>query len=351
MNPLLHLAEGGYQNFALSSTDKTWLYLVLASGVIGILVGLILMKGVLAAEQGSEKMREIAKAIQEGAEAFLSRQFKTIAVIVVPLAALIYFTGTEVVGPDGMVEMTKGANGLYRVICFLVGSTFSGLVGLIGMSTAVRGNVRTAAAAVRTGRTDEALKVAFRTGAVTGLLCVGLGLVGAAGIFLIFKNSATTVLVGFAFGASLLALFMRVGGGIFTKAADVGADLVGKVEAGIPEDDPRNAATIADNVGDNVGDCAGMAADLFESYVITIIAALILGYSATQSSTSVLFPLIIPAIGVLASIVGIFFVKSRAKDRNALQPINRGVWLSSILTIGATWFVAHYYVHSTKVFL
>ena len=351
MNPLLHLAEGGYQDFALSSTDKTWLYLVLAAGVIGILVGLFLMKGVLAAEQGSEKMREIAKAIQEGAEAFLSRQFKTIAIIVVPLAALIYFTGAEVVGPDGVVEMTKGANGLYRVICFLVGAIFSGLVGLIGMSTAVRGNVRTAAAAVRTGRTDEALKVAFRTGAVTGLLCVGLGLVGAAGIFLIFKNSATTVLVGFAFGASLLALFMRVGGGIFTKAADVGADLVGKVEAGIPEDDPRNAATIADNVGDNVGDCAGMAADLFESYVITIIAALILGYSATQSSTSVLFPLIIPAIGVIASIVGIFFVKARAKDRNALQPINRGVWLSSILTIGATWFVAHYYVHSTKVFL
>jgi len=351
MNPLLHLAEGGYQDFALSSTDKTWLYLVLAAGVIGILVGLILMKGVLAAEQGSEKMREIAKAIQEGAEAFLSRQFKTIAVIVIPLAVLIYFTGTEVVGPDGMVEMTQGANGLYRVLCFLVGAIFSGLVGLIGMSTAVRGNVRTAAAAVRTGRTDEALKVAFRTGAVTGLLCVGLGLVGAAGIFLIFQNSATTVLVGFAFGASLLALFMRVGGGIFTKAADVGADLVGKVEAGIPEDDPRNAATIADNVGDNVGDCAGMAADLFESYVITIIAALILGYSATHSSTSVLFPLIIPAIGVIASIIGIYFVKSRAKDRNALQPINRGVWLSSILTIGATWFVAHYYVHSTKVFL
>ena len=351
MNPLLHLAEGGYQNFTLSSTDKTWLYLVLAAGVIGILVGLFLMKGVLAAEQGSEKMREIARAIQEGAEAFLSRQFKTIAVIVVPLALLIYFTGTEVVGPDGVVEMTKGANGIYRVICFLIGSIFSGLVGLIGMSTAVRGNVRTAAAAVRTGKTDEALKIAFRTGAVTGLLCVGLGLVGAAGIFLVFQNSATTVLVGFAFGASLLALFMRVGGGIFTKAADVGADLVGKVEAGIPEDDPRNAATIADNVGDNVGDCAGMAADLFESYVITIIAALILGFAATGKSTSVLFPLIIPAIGVIASIIGVYFVKSRPKDRNALQPINRGVWLSSILTVIASYFIAHYYVHSTKVFL
>ena len=348
---MIRLAEGGYQNFVLSSTDKNWLYLVLAAGVIGILVGLILMKGVLAAEQGSEKMREIARAIQEGAEAFLSRQFKTIAVIVVPLALLIYFTGTEVVGPDGMVEMTKGANGLYRVLCFLVGAIFSGLVGLIGMSTAVRGNVRTAAAAVRTGKTDEALKVAFRTGAVTGLLCVGLGLVGAAGIFLIFQNSATTVLVGFAFGASLLALFMRVGGGIFTKAADVGADLVGKVEAGIPEDDPRNAATIADNVGDNVGDCAGMAADLFESYVITIIAALILGFAATGKSTSVLFPLIIPAIGVIASIVGVYFVKSRPKDRNALQPINRGVWLSSILTIIASYFIAQYYVHSMKVFL
>ena len=351
MKPMIRLAEGGYQNFVLSSTDKNWLYLVLAAGVIGILVGLILMKGVLAAEQGSEKMREIARAIQEGAEAFLSRQFKTIAVIVIPLALLIYFTGTEVVGPDGMVEMTKGANGLYRVLCFLVGAIFSGLVGLIGMSTAVRGNVRTAAAAVRTGKTDEALKVAFRTGAVTGLLCVGLGLVGAAGIFLIFQNSATTVLVGFAFGASLLALFMRVGGGIFTKAADVGADLVGKVEAGIPEDDPRNAATIADNVGDNVGDCAGMAADLFESYVITIIAALILGFAATGKSTSVLFPLIIPAIGVIASIVGVYFVKSRPKDRNALQPINRGVWLSSILTIIASYFIAQYYVHSMKVFL
>jgi K(+)-stimulated pyrophosphate-energized sodium pump len=177
-------------------------------------------------------MREIAKAIQEGAEAFLSRQFKTILMIVVPLAVAIYFTGTKVVDDMNSVVMTSSQNGLWRVVCFLVGAAFSGLTGYIGMSTAVRGNVRTAAAAVRTQRTKEALRVAFRTGAVTGLLCVGLGLVGAAGIFLIFQKSATTVLVGFAFGASLLALFMRVGGGIFTKAADVGADLVGKVEAG-----------------------------------------------------------------------------------------------------------------------
>ena len=351
MKPFVHLAEGGYQNFTLTSTDKTWLYIALAAGVIGILAGLNLMRSVLAADQGSAKMREIATAIQEGAEAFLSRQFKTILVIIVPLAVAIYFTGTKVVDEMNMLVMSSSENGLWRVVCFLIGAAFSGLTGYIGMSTAVRGNVRTAAAAVATQRTKEALRVAFRTGAVTGLLCVGLGLVGAAGIFLVFEKSATTVLVGFAFGASLLALFMRVGGGIFTKAADVGADLVGKVEAGIPEDDPRNAATIADNVGDNVGDCAGMAADLFESYVITIISALILGYAATGSSTSVLFPLIIPAIGVIASIVGVYAVSARESDKNALQPINRGVWLSSIITIVASYFVAEYYVHSTKVFL
>lgn len=349
MKALHQLAEGGYQNFALSQADKTWLYLALGAGVIGILAGLILMRDVLSVQQGSAKMREIAQAIQEGAEAFLSRQFKTILVIVVPLAVAIFFTGTKVM--NGMTEvMSAHSNGLWRVVCFLIGAAFSGLTGFIGMSTAVRGNVRTAAEAVRTNRTKEALTVAFRTGAVTGLLCVGLGLVGAAGIFLIFQQKATTVLVGFAFGASLLALFMRVGGGIFTKAADVGADLVGKVEAGIPEDDPRNAATIADNVGDNVGDCAGMAADLFESYVITIISALILGFAATHRTSSVLFPLIIPAIGVLASIIGVYAVRSRHHDKNALQPINRGVWLSSIVTIVASYFVANYYVKDLKVF-
>ena len=178
-----------------------------------------------------------------------------------------------------MADLTFVQAGIYRVICFLAGALCSGLTGFIGMSLAVRGNVRTAAAA-REGKMAPALKVAYRTGAITGLLCVGLGLLGATVIVLIFQNTATAVLIGFGFGASLLALFMRVGGGIFTKAADVGADLVGKVEAGIPEDDPRNAATIADNVGDNVGDCAGMAADLFESYVITIIAAIILGVTA-----------------------------------------------------------------------
>jgi K(+)-stimulated pyrophosphate-energized sodium pump len=352
MNPTMRFADGGYQALHLTSQDKTWLYIVLAIGVVGIITGLLLMRSVLKADQGSKSMREIAKAIQEGAEAFLKRQFRTIILIVGPLAVLIFFTGTAVGQPGEPFSMTQAENGIYRVICFLVGATFSGLVGFIGMSTAVRGNVRTAAAAAKSGpnRAANALRVAFRTGAVTGLLCVGLGLFGSAAIFLIFQDAATAVLVGFAFGASLLALFMRVGGGIFTKAADVGADLVGKVEAGIPEDDPRNAATIADNVGDNVGDCAGMAADLFESYVITIISALILGFAAFQQTEYVLFPLLVPAFGILASIVGIFAVRSISRDRNGLQAINRGFWLASALTVVAAFFVAHYVVHNNKAF-
>ena len=268
-------SDGGYQAFHLGSGEVGWLLFALGTGIVAIATGLILMRGVLAADQGTPKMKEIALAVQEGAKAFLSRQFRTILIIVVPLAALIFFTATKVVKLDQAGHEVIGANGqpvvalsfamagLYRVLCFLAGALCSGLTGFIGMSLAVRGNVRTAAAA-RSGKMAGALKVAFRTGAITGMLCVGLGLLGATGIVFIFQNEATAVLVGFGFGASLLALFMRVGGGIFTKAADVGADLVGKVEAGIPEDDPRNAATIADNVGDNVGDCAGMAADLFE---------------------------------------------------------------------------------------
>ena len=350
MNSLVNLVgEGGYQAFTLNSTDRLWLYITLAAGVVGIVSGLILARGVLAADQGGEKMKEIAKAIQEGAEAFLARQFKTILIIIVPLAVLIFFTATKVVRPDNSIALTFTQDGIYRVIAFLAGAAFSGLTGFIGMSIAVRGNVRTAAAATN-GEMAPALKVAFRTGAVTGMLCVGLGLVGAAGIFLIFQNSATAVLIGFAFGASLIALFMRVGGGIFTKAADVGADLVGKVEAGIPEDDPRNAATIADNVGDNVGDCAGMAADLFESYEITIIAALILGWSAFGNTRSVLFPLIVPAIGVITSLIGVLVVKARPKDKNALSAINRGFWLSLVLTVIGAFFVAEYYVHDITVF-
>ncbi len=348
-------ADGGYQAFHLGGTDKTWLYICLVAGIVGIASGLLLARNVLAADQGTVKMKEIAKAIQEGAEAFLARQFRAIVMIIIPLAILIFFTATKVVKPDGGVALSFQQDGLYRVICFLFGAAFSGLTGFIGMSIAVRGNVRTAAAASKGGGMADALRVAFRTGAVTGMLCVGLGLAGATAIVLIFQNSATAVLIGFAFGASLLALFMRVGGGIFTKAADVGADLVGKVEAGIPEDDPRNAATIADNVGDNVGDCAGMAADLFESYEITIISSLILGYSAFRTighnpTAAVLYPLIVPAIGIFASVIGIVVVRYRNNDKTALASINRGFWLSALLTVIGAFLVAQYYVHDLKVF-
>jgi K(+)-stimulated pyrophosphate-energized sodium pump len=357
---MVHLlaAEGGYQGFTLSGAERTWLVVVLIVALFGIATGIVLMRGVLRADQGTEAMKNIARAIQEGAQAFLSRQFKAIGIIVVPLAILIFFTATKVTRPDGSVALSFGAAGAWRVLCFLIGAACSGATGIIGMSIAVRGNVRTAAAA-RGGKMPGALKVAFRTGAITGMLAVGLGLLGATVIVFSFQNTATSVLVGYGFGASLLALFMRVGGGIFTKAADVGADLVGKVEAGIPEDDPRNAATIADNVGDNVGDCAGMAADVFESYVITIIAAIILGFDAfrslggtfaAHSARAVDFPLIVPAIGVVASAIGIFLVRARAKDRNAMAPINRGFWAAALLTVLGAGLVSGLYLHYMKAF-
>ncbi|MGH9064762.1 MAG: sodium-translocating pyrophosphatase [Acidimicrobiales bacterium] len=346
--------EGNYQAFTLGGAEVSWLYFALACGVLSLLVAVLLMRQVLAADQGTTVMKEIAAAIQEGAVAFLRRQFKGILLIIVPLAVLVALTATKVVEPNGTVALSRVDSAVSRGVAFLVGATFSGLTGFVGMSLAVRGNVRTAAAA-RLGSMAGALRVAFRTGGITGLFVVGLGLIGAAGITLVFQNSVVEVLVGFGFGCSLLALFMRVGGGIFTKAADVGADLVGKVEAGIPEDDPRNAATIADNVGDNVGDCAGMAADLFESYEITIIAALILGYAAFQTIhvnpvKGVVFPLIVVAFGILASIGGIFSVKGLKRDRTAMTAINRGYRLSGLATVIAALLVAQFYVHDLEVF-
>ena len=351
-------AEGGYQAFTLTGAEKAWIAVAFAAAVFGIVMGLILVRGVLRAGQGTSAMQAIAKAIQEGAEAFLSRQFRAIGIIILPLAILIFFTATQVVRPDGSTALSFGEAGAFRVLCFLGGALMSGLTGFIGMSVAVRGNVRTAAAA-RDGKMPGALKVAFRTGAVTGMLCVGLGLLGITVIVALFQNTATAVLVGYGFGASLLALFMRVGGGIFTKAADVGADLVGKVEAGIPEDDPRNAATIADNVGDNVGDCAGMAADLFESFVITIVAAIILGFSAfkalgaqhaAQAAKAVVFPIIVPAIGIVASAIGIHVVRARPGDKTAMGPINRGFWTAAALTVLGAGLVAGFYLHFMKAF-
>src|SRR3954452_3808256 len=310
------------------------------------------MRGVLAADQGTEKMQEIAKAIQEGAMAYLKRQFKTIAVILVPLAVIVFLTSTAVKRADGGVALSFAQSGGFRTAAFVLGCFLSGLTGFIGMSLAVRGNVRTAAAA-RSGSMPKALEVAFRTGGVAGMFTVGLGLFGASVIIMIFQNTSSAILIGFGFGGSLLALFLRVGGGIFTKAADVGADLLGKVEAGIPEDDPRNPATIADNVGDNVGDCAGMAADLFESYEVTLVASIILGVPAFQAifpdrpalwAAGAIFPLGARAIGVLASIVGVFAVRATDNDRSAMTPINRGFLTAGVLTVVGTLLLALIYV-------
>jgi K(+)-stimulated pyrophosphate-energized sodium pump len=341
-------AEGGYQAFKLGGTEWFWLVFSAATAILAIVVGFALMKGVLAADQGTPKMREIAQAIQEGAMAYLKRQFRTIGFILVPLAILVFLTSTSVLREDGSEALSFAESGIYRTLAFLGGCLMSGLTGFIGMSLAVRGNVRTAAAA-KSGSLPAALKVAFRSGGVAGMFTVGLGLFGATVIIMLFQNTASAILIGFGFGGSLLALFLRVGGGIFTKAADVGADLVGKVEAGIPEDDPRNAATIADNVGDNVGDCAGMAADLFESYEVTLVASIILGVAAFNSIDAnpvlgLIFPVIARAIGVLASIVGVFAVRATDKDKSAMAPINRGFLTAGVLTVIGTTAVALTYV-------
>jgi len=251
-------AEGGYQLFELGGTDKALLYLSLIVSVIGLAVGYLLMQGVLKADDGTPAMKKIAVAIQEGAMAYITRQFRTIAMIVVPLAIVVFLTSAEILKEDDSVALSFFQSGLFRTLAFIMGGVASGAIGFLGMWLATRGNVRTTAAATRSDY-PGALKVAIRTGGSVGLATAGLVLLGATIIILVFQNTSSAILVGFGFGGSLLALFLRVGGGIFTKAADVGADLVGKVEAGIPEDDPRNPATIADNVGDNVGDCAGMA--------------------------------------------------------------------------------------------
>ena len=357
-------SSGDYQPFKLHGTEWTWMFFAAACGLVAIGTGFYLVKQMLATDQGTPKMIEIAKAVQEGAQAYLARQFRAIGIIIIPLAVLVFLTATKVTAPTATggtrVALPYWEAGLFRTLAFLVGASLSGLAGFIGMSTAVRGNVRTAAAA-RDGKLATALRVAFRTGAVTGMFVVGFGLLGATVIVMLAQNTATDILIGFGFGCSLLALFMRVGGGIFTKAADVGADLVGKVEAGIPEDDPRNAATIADNVGDNVGDCAGMAADLFESYSVILVATLILANTAfsrvagshgihQNPEVGLVFSLTVPAIGILASIIGVFSVGARDRDRSAMAPINRGFLTSAVLTVIGTFFVAQFFVHDLKVF-
>jgi len=341
-------AEGGWQAFELKGGEWAVLLLSVLTALLAIAVGFFLARLVLAADEGTPAMRDIARAIQEGAWAYLKRQFRTIGMILVPVAAIVFFTSTEIVKPDGSTALTFGQSGLWRTVAFLLGCAASGLTGYIGMTLATRGNVRTAAAA-KTGSMPDALTVAFRTGGVAGMFTVGLGLLGATLIIILFQNTSSAILVGFGFGGSLLALFLRVGGGIFTKAADVGADLVGKVEAGIPEDDPRNPATIADNVGDNVGDCAGMAADLFESYEVTLVASIILGVAAFNSvgmnpALGLIFPVAARAIGVIASIAGVFAVRAKQGETNALKPINKGFLVAGSLTLIGTLLVALLYV-------
>jgi K(+)-stimulated pyrophosphate-energized sodium pump len=280
-------------------------------------------------------MQEIARAVQEGARAYLNRQFRTLSVFAVIVFLLLLALPVN----DGGFIVQFG-----RALFFLVGAAFSATVGYVGMTLATQANVRVAAAA-RGGQGEGGFRTAFRTGGIVGMLTVGLGLLGASIVLLIFNDHAPTVLEGFGFGGALLAMFMRVGGGIFTKAADVGADLVGKVEAGIPEDDPRNAATIADNVGDNVGDCAGMAADLFESYAVTLVAALILGQTAFGAK-GLLLPLIIGGIGVISSVVGVLTTRLRSTDRNGLVAINRGFFISAAVSLVLVAIVAFSYLPS-----
>jgi K(+)-stimulated pyrophosphate-energized sodium pump len=303
---------------SISSGQKGFVVVIAVLAVLALVYAFVLVKEVLKAETGTTSMQEISKAVQEGAAAYLNRQFRTLSVFAVVVFVLLLLLPVN----EGGASVRIG-----RAVFFLIGAAFSATVGYIGMTMATRSNVRVAAAA-RGGGAARGFHIAFRTGGIVGMLTVGLGLLGASIVLLTYNSHAPTVLEGFGFGGALLAMFMRVGGGIFTKAADVGADLVGKVEAGIPEDDPRNAATIADNVGDNVGDCAGMAADLFESYAVTLVAALILGQTAFGAK-GLLLPLIIGGIGVISSVVGILTTKLRASDRNGLVPINRGFFISA----------------------
>jgi K(+)-stimulated pyrophosphate-energized sodium pump len=324
----LALASGAA---TVSGSNLTWVIVVAVIALCALGVAGVLVREVLAASQGTPKMREISLAVREGAAAYLRRQFRTLGVFVV----VIFFVLAVLPADSSGVRWGRSA-------FFLVGALFSALTGFTGMSLTVRGNVRVAAAAKESGE-HSAMRIAFRTGGVAGMFTVGLGLFGAAVVVLIYKGNAPSVLEGFGFGAALLAMFMRVGGGIYTKAADVGADLVGKVEKGIPEDDPRNAATIADNVGDNVGDCAGMAADLFESYSVMLVASLILGKVAFGNA-GLVFPLIVPMIGVITAVVGIFAVAPRKGDRSGMTAINRGFFISAvfslILVIGAAfWYL------------
>ena len=318
--------------------ERTMLIVVVAIAFAGLLYALMLVRQVTNADQGTPKMQEIAAAVREGANAYLGAQFRKIGPLIIIITVALFLTKW------GHWEFAWG-----RSIAFLFGSLFSWCVGFVGMRLATTGNLRVAAAA--RSSYGKALQLGYRTGTITGMLTDGLGLLGGTCIFLVYGEDAYEALLGFGFGGTLLALFMRVGGGIYTKAADVGADLVGKVEAGIPEDDPRNAATIADNVGDNVGDCAGMAADIFESYEVTIVAAMILGL-ASFGHKGVIFPLLVRGIGVMGSIISTYTVKAGANDTSdtALRSVHRGFWIGSIISITGFFIIGLFYLHFPKTY-
>jgi len=359
--------------YGLDAFETIAIWSVLGAAILGLLYAILLRSQILREDKGDEKMQKVWEAIRDGADAYLKRQLRSILPVIVVLTIAL-FASVYIVPPtpeasewyclafkDETISTAAACGhdlsateqqtvrlwiGLGRALAFVLGAGFSLTVGQIGMRMAVQGNVRVASAARRSF--GDALRIAYRTGTITGMLTDGLGLFGGTVIFMIFGIAAPDALLGFGFGGTLLALFMRVGGGIFTKAADVGADLVGKVEAGIPEDDPRNPAVIADLVGDNVGDCAGMAADIFESYEVTIVSSLILGvalFTITGNLEWIVYPLLVRGIGVLASIIGTYLVKSDPdKGGDAMKAIFRGFLSSAAISTVMFLIVAIIYM-------
>lgn len=326
------------------SFETAALWSVVATAIGALIYAALLARQILRWEVGAGRAYSVWEGIRKGANAYLKRQFKSIILVIAILAFALYFSSVVVGGPPAI--------SIGRACAFLMGVAFSGLVGYLGMNMAVRGNIRVVEASRKSFQ--DALKISYRTGTITGMLTDGLGLLGGTIIFMIYFKDAPEVLLGFGFGGTLIALFMRVGGGIYTKAADVGADLVGKVERGIPEDDPRNAAVVADLVGDNVGDCAGMASDIFESYEVTIVSAMILGLALQPFDIKwVIFPLLVRAIGVVSTIIGTYSVSlwpQRLVKGDAFKAMDLSYDLSSAISIASFFVLAHYYVNDLRVF-